>query len=457
MKTTKHEKQIVSRRKFLKTSAGVAATTAAFSIVPRHVLGQGEKTPSDTLNIAIVGIGGQGRLQAKNCSVQENIFALCDVDWNPAENSRTQRVFKTYPEAKKYKDFREMLDKETDIDGVVVATPDHTHAVIASMAIKKGKHVYVQKPLTHNVGEARYLTELAHKHGVVTQMGNQGRSGDGCREIKEWIEAGVIGEVHTVENFTNRPVWPQGNPRPKVADPVPDHLDWDLFLGPAKAVPFNHVYHPFKWRGWSDWGTGALGDMACHIVDPVFYALDLTYPTSVEASCTKNTPEGSFPKSSTVYFTFPATEKRGEIALNWYDGGIMPRRPKIMDIRRKMGNGGSGSLFIGTKGILMCECYGKNPVLVPHAKMKDFIKPPKTIKRIDGTHEQNWIDGIRGKGTPTSHFDVSGPLTEMVLMGNLAIANPNKHLLWDGDKMEVTNLKKANTMIMPAYREGWTL
>jgi predicted dehydrogenase len=460
IKTRKQEKQLISRRKFLKTSTTVAATAAAFSIVPRHVLGQGEKSPSDTLNIGIVGIGGQGAIQATNLA-HEKIFALCDTDWNPKveRESSSQKVFNRYPNAIKYQDYREMLDKESDIDGVVVATPDHTHTVIASMAIKKKKHVYVQKPLTHNIGEARYLTELARKHDVVTQMGNQGRSFDGCRDIKEWIDSGVIGEVHTVENFTDRPIWEQGNARPTTVDPIPDYLNWDVFLGPAPFVPYNDVYRPFHWRGWKDWGTGALGDMACHIIDPVFYALDLTYPTSVEASCTiRDIPKDTFPPSSMVYFTFPATDKRGPINLNWYDGGIMPRRPEIMDIRKKMGSGGSGSLFIGDKGILMCECYGKNPTLVPYTNMKTFTKPPKTIKRIVGTHEQNWVDGIRDRSQkPTSNFDVSGPLTEMVLMGNLAIAQPYKHLLWDGDNMKMTNNKKANELVMPAYREEWAL
>ncbi|MCF7957154.1 MAG: Gfo/Idh/MocA family oxidoreductase [Phycisphaerae bacterium] len=426
----------------------------------------GVTPPSGKLNIAGVGVGGMGggNLRAMQ---SENIVALCDVDSKYAKGT-----FDKYPKAQKYRDFRIMLDKHhKDIDAVLVATPDHSHAVIANMAMKMGKHVYVQKPLTYTVHEARVLTETAREMKVVTQMGNQGHSGEGIRLICEWIWAGAIGEVKEVHAWTNRPVWPAGvdADRPKETPPVPDTLDWDLWIGPAPMRPYHPAYLPAIWRGWCDFGTGSLGDMACHILDPVFWALKLKYPVSVEASCStyykgffsKEVKTERFPRSSIVRYNFPEREGMPSVKVTWWDGGLMPERPQELEPGRQMGDSDGGVLFIGDKGKIMCGCYGKSPRLIPETKMKEFMpnRPVKTIARIpDTAHEQDWIRACKDPAKPAcSNFDYAGPLTEMVLMGNLAIRNPNQHLLWDGEKMEVTNNATANELVRRVYREGWTL
>jgi predicted dehydrogenase len=466
----------ISRRKFLGSTAAAAT---AFTIVPRHVLGGvGYKAPSEKLNVAGVGVGGMGASNiGKIAGIEyddekkkyikirdgENIVALCDVDTELASG-----IFNAFPKAKKYTDFRKMLEKQKDIDAVVVATPDHTHAVVAMMAMKLGKHVYCQKPLTRTVYEARMLTETARKQKVATQMGNQGNSGEGVRLIREWIWDGAIGPVHEVHAWTNRPVWPQGIPRPKETPAVPSSLDWDLWLGPAPVRPFHSTYHPFSWRAWWDFGTGALGDMACHILDPVFSALKLKYPDSVEASCSTYVAIGkmwdkeenteSFPRSSVVHYNFPAREGMPAVKLHWYDGGMMPQRPEEFESRRRLPD--SGSIFVGEKGYLLSGTYGESPRIVPESKMREYKRPPKTIERIEGGvegHEQDWVRACKGGKPAGSNFDYSGPMTESVVMGNLAIRYPQRKLEWDGEKMEVTNFPEANQFVNPPYRKGWSL
>jgi len=441
----------LSRRHFM----GAAAAAAAFTIVPSHVLGAaGQKPPSEKLNIAGVGIGGMGSSNLRGCE-SENIVALCDVDWDYAA-----KVFKKYPNARQWKDFRKMLDEQKDIEAVIVATPDHLHTPVAMAAMQRGKHVYVQKPLTRLVEEARVLTEAARKYKVATQMGNQGHSGNGVRDICEWIWAGVIGEVKEVHAWTNRPVWPQGIDRPKETPAVPETLDWDLWLGPAPERPYHPRYLPFNWRGWWDFGGGALADMACHVLDPVFSALKLKYATSVEASCTGVNKE-TFPLASIVHFEYPAREGMPPVKIHWYDGGLKPQRPEALEANRPLDQDPSNVLFLGSKGVLRCGEYGSAPQLLPFARMQEFSKnkPAQTLERIKGGHEQNWIRACKGGPAATSNFDYSGPFTEMVVMGNLALRpeNVGKKLEWDGDKMLVTNDEKANDYVHMHYRKGWEL
>ena len=456
MKDQKKSKKLrqvkISRRDFMN----VAAAAAAFTVVPHSVLGgPGNTAASDKLNVAGVGIGGMGKSNVRACE-SENIVALCDVDWDYAAGA-----FKQYPNARKWKDYRKMLDEQKDIDAVVIATPDHSHAVVAMEAMKRGKHVYVQKPLTRTVWEARMLTEAARKYKVATQMGNQGHSGDGVRLICEWIWNGAIGDVTEVHAWTNRPVWPQGIGRPTDKPDVPETLDWDLWVGPSPMRPYHPAYLPFKWRGWWDFGCGALGDMACHVIDPVFWALKLKYPTSVEA-CASKVNDETFPLASIVHFEFPEREGMPPVKLHWYDGGLKPPRPEELEPGRRLEQAQSNVLFMGTKGILRCGEYGDNPRLIPESLMKAYDRPDPTLPRIPGSssgHEQDWVKACKGGAPACSNFDYSGPLTEAVVMGNLAIRKEilGKKLLWDGENMHMTNDEKANEYVRPNYREGWSL
>ena len=452
-----------TRRAFLGSTA-LAAT--AFSIVPSHVLGGDGKTPpSEKLNVAGVGIGGMGQNNINACS-GENIVALCDLD-----SKHAAKIFAKYPKAKQYKDFRVMFDQQKDIDAVIVATPDHTHAVVGMAAITRGKHVYIQKPLAHSVNEARLLTETARKHKVMTQLGNQGHSNEGARLMCEWIAAGAIGPVREVHAWTNRPVWPQGVEvdRPKETPPVPPTLDWDLWIGPAPYRPYHPTYHPGNWRAWWDFGTGSLGDLGCHILDAPFWALNLKYPTAVEG-CISTYWQGlwsptrpkneQYPRSTIVRYKFPARENMPEVKLTWWDGGMMPPRPEELEEGRRMGDSDGGVLFIGDKGKLMCGCYGRSPRLLPESKMKEFRPPTPTIARIpggQGGHEKDWVRACKTGESSSSNFDFSGPLSEMVLMGNLAVRFPDRQLRWDGEKMQVTNDAEANAYVRREYRKGWTL
>ncbi len=454
--TIGHNERRVSRRDFMK---GTVAATAAFTIVPGYVLGQG--APSGKLNIAAIGSGGMGRKNINAC-LPENIVALCDVDWN-----RAGATFKKFPEAKRFKDFREMLDKMGDkIDAVIVATPDHTHAVAAMAAMKKHKHVYVQKPLTRTVYEARMLTEAARKYGVKTQMGNQGHSGEGIRLVCEWIADGAIGDVYEVHCWTDRPIWPQGIGRPEGTSPIPKTLDWDLWLGTAPWRPYNPAYLPFNWRAWLDFGAGALGDMGCHVMDAAFMSLKLEYPESVQAShsydvqkmWTRVDNKETYPRASIVHYQFPARAGMPPVKFHWYDGGILPEIPNDLEIGRKIPE--SGTILVGEKGKIMCDTYAESPRLIPESKMNAYKKPPKSLPRIPngaGGHEQDWIRACKGKGQSCSNFDYAGPFTETVVMGNLAVLNPGKRLMWDGENMKITNDEKANAFVKMPYREGWSL
>jgi len=432
------KKYTLSRRDFVNKTL---AASAAFTIVPSFaVSGLGHKAPSDKLNIAGIGIGGMGFSNLKQMET-ENIVGLCDVDWKYSD-----RVFKHYPKAKKYKDFRKMYDEMgKSIDAVIVATADHTHAIVAAQAMVMGKHTYVQKPLTHSVYESRLLTNLAEKHQVATQMGNQGASGEGVSLITEWIANNEIGEVTRVEAFTDRPIWPQGLNRPEDQQ-APDTLDWDLFIGPAKERPYNSIYTPWNFRGWWDFGTGALGDMACHILHPVFVGLELGYPTAVQGSSTLLLAD-SAPTAEKVTLTFPKRKSNTktnlpEVKVTWYDGGLQPNKPEGWPEGKNMNNSGGGVIFHGTKDTLFCGCYGRDPWLLSGR----IPNVTKTRRRIEVSHEQDWVraskESAANRVQTSSSFKESGPFNEMVVMGVLAVRlqNLNKELKWDGENMKFTNI-----------------
>ena len=442
----------LSRRDFMG-----AAAAAAFTVVPRHVLGGPRNAaPSEKLNIAGIGVGGQGGGDIRAVS-SENIVALCDVDWRHASGT-----FKRYPNARQYRDFRRMLDKEDkNIDAVVVATPDHVHAVASMAAIKRGKHVYCEKPLTHSVYEARKVAEAAREHKVATQMGNQGQASEETRLMCEAIWDGAIGQVHEVHVWTDRPMrginglyWPQGVGRPEDRPPVPETLDWDLWLGPAPYRPYHSAYVPFKWRGWWDFGTGALGDIGCHRIDPVFRALKLGHPTTVEACCTIVNDE-TYPVASRVTYEFPARPGFDPVTLHWYDGGMKPPRPKELKEGRSWGT--NGIFFVGDKGMMLEER------LIPESRQKEYGKPPRKLERSPGHHKE-WILACKGDKPAGSNFpDHAGLLAQVVLLGNLALRPALKEkitrvkLHWDGDAMKVTNLPEANQYLRREYRQRWTL
>ncbi len=443
----------INRRKFITTSA---ATIGAITILPsKTIAGLGHKAPSDRLNIAGIGVGGMGYRNLKNMET-ENIVALCDVDWEYANRN----AFKTWPHARQYKDYRVMFEQQKDIDAVMIATPDHSHALPALMAMKNGQHVYLQKPLTHSIFEARVLAETAKTYGIASQMGNQGNSGEGIRQICEWIWAGVIGDVTHVDAWTNRPIWPQGLQRPSKEMRVPKNLDWDLFIGPANYRPYNEIYHPWNWRGWWDFGTGALGDMACHILDPVFKALLLEYPSVVSASSSPFNLD-SAPNSEIVTYEFPRRDNLAKVAMppvtvSWYDGGLMPPRPDELLDGETMGDRDGGCIFYGTQGKIMCGTYAREPRLLPTNEMDHFVQPEKTLLRIDnameGGHEQDWIRACKedrnNRLEASSHFGYSGPLTEMVLLGVLAVRlqSLNRKLIWDGPAMRFKNVYASDQL-----------
>jgi predicted dehydrogenase len=509
-------KKTISRRAFLTTTV---TSAAAAMIVPRHVLGRGFTPPSDMLNIAGVGVGGMGRTNLINLSSQ-NIVALCDVDWGyagkaldkldtdistqktrldqptpeakpgqpPVEFNRVKakahldlmiRLKDQLPRVKRYQDFRDMLEHQKDIDAVFVATSDHMHATIASAAMDLGKHVYVQKPLTWSVEEARRLARRAKETKVATQMGNQGHSFDDARLAVEYVQAGAIGEVREVHIWTNRPIgfWPQGVPRPEVPKdpvntlgwdgravnrrlaaaiagsyPVPDKLAWNLFLGVAPVVEYHPIYHPFNWRGWVDWGVGAIGDMGAHLIDHSMWALNLGFPTSVE---TVSTPfnAASYPLATQTFYDFPARGSMPPVRLTWYDGGLLPRKPEELGDEEL--NKGGGALLIGSKGKLLHDTYGEKPRLLPKSLHESYGKPPQTLPRIDREeHEMNWVAAAKGKAEASCPFEYASRLTEVMLLGIVAL-RAGKKIDYDGANMRVTNVAAANDYLTRQYRQGW--
>jgi predicted dehydrogenase len=461
-----------SRREFLKTSTIAAA---GFMIVPRFVLGgKGYIAPSDRLIIASVGAGGKGADDIGHFSKTEKaeIAYLCDVD-----DARAAGTVKKFPKAKYYKDWRELFDKESkSFDAVSVSTPDHTHAIVAYHAMQLRKHVYVQKPLTHDIAEARLLTAAAKQYKVVTQMGNQGASNDGTRQLAEWSNAGEIGHVHTVYCWTNRPVWPQGIAWPATKAAVPSTLNWDLWLGTAPYKDFVDNLVPFNWRGWWDYGTGALGDMGCHLVEAPFRVLGLQYAKDVQASVgtvyVGEFKQGHFPEScppsSHITLTFPKTKKtKNDVTLHWMDGGIQPERPEELGPNEPFGDDGNGTLFIGTKGKMMASTYSADPLLLPTSRTSE-VNVPQTIARVpdqSNGHYGQWIEGcLAGYGNTelSSSFDVAGPLTEALLMANLAVRGHDLKgghikMLWDNDNMRITNFDDVNQYVKRQYREGWAI
>ncbi|MCG8581881.1 MAG: Gfo/Idh/MocA family oxidoreductase [Bacteroidales bacterium] len=410
-------------------------------------MGNTSRSKNGKLNIAGVGVGGRG-FGVLKAMESENIVALCDVDWKYAKG-----CFEYFPKAKRYWDWRKMLDEMgKDIDAVVVATADHTHAIIAATAITMGKHVYVEKPLTHTVYESRLLTRLAAKHQVATQMGNQGASGEGVALTTEWIQNGEIGEIRKVEAFTDRPIWPQGLNRPTEEQPIPDTFNWDLFVGPAKMRPYNEIYTPWNFRGWWDFGTGALGDMACHILHPVFKGLKLGYPTKAQGSSTLLLTDAA-PVAQKVRLVFP--ERPGlkkvampEVEVHWYDGGLQPLKPDGWPAGKDMNNQGGGVLFHGSKDTLVCGCYGRDPWLLS-GRVPDV---PKTEPRITVSHEMDWVrackENPKERVETLSPFSEAGPFNEMVVMGVLAVRlqSLNKELEWDGKNMRFTNIGDDETI-----------
>jgi len=446
--------KLLSRRRFIGTSA---TALAGLTIVPRHaVSGLGHIAPSDKLNIAGVGISGMGKSNLLNVAKTENIVALCDVDWG----EKTSVVFKTYPNAKQYKDYRIMLDKQKDIDAVIIATSDHTHAVISMEAMKRGKHVFTQKPLTHTVYEAKVLAKAAKEYKVATQMGNQGQATDGPRRLREMIWDGVIGPVSEVHVWTDRPnnglfkiYWPQGVNRPVETPPTPPDLDWDLFIGPAPMRPYHPAYHPFKWRGWWDFGNGALGDIGCHSLDPIFRALKLKYPTSVQAVSTLVNTE-TYPSGSIVRYEFPARGEMPPVSLTWYDGGLRPMLIPELEPGMKMGAG--GTLYVGSKGKIL------NDKILPVSLRESYKAPDPYIPSSPG-HEAEWILACKGGAPAGSDFEWAGPLTETVLLGNIALRNEIKEklggevMIWNPEKFSFTNMPEADQFLHFNYREGWSL
>jgi predicted dehydrogenase len=435
----------VSRRCFLMSSVATLASSTALGRQTRVRY----KSLNEKLNIAAIGAGGKGASDIDACS-DENIVALCDVDWKSAA-----KTFAKFPDAKRYRDFRVMFDEEKGIDAVTISTPDHTHAVAALWAMERGVHVYVQKPLTHCVFEARKLAEAARKYKVATQMGNQGHSNEGARQLCEMIWAGEIGKVREVHAWTNRPIWPQGIAEPLPSEPVPDTIDWELWLGPARQRPFNSGYLPLKWRGWYDFGCGALGDMACHILDPANWALQLGQPVSVECIKQEGRTAQCFPNKSIIRFEFPSRGTMPPVTVTWYDGGEMPPRPKGIGENEKLGDGNNGSLFIGDKGVITTGTYGEKTRLLPGELMKDYKFPGALLTRSPG-HYRDWIRACKGGAPACSNFDYAGPFSEWVLLGAIAQRFDGK-LLWDGNKMKITNHDEANRLVKDPYRKGWKL
>jgi predicted dehydrogenase len=441
-----------SRREFLHGAAGAAA---AFTIVPRDVLaGRGGRAASDKLNIAIIGVGGRGGASVSGTG-GENIVALCDVD-----DGRIGKASEQHPRARKYRDYRKMLDEmDSRIDAVAVCTPDHTHAIACMDAIRRGKHVYCEKPLAHSIYEIRELMKAARKHKVVTQLGNQGHSSNSIRRFCEWIWDGAIGdvtEIHAACGANHCKI----NELPKRTEKheIPPELDWDLWLGPARYRSYNPMYLPGRWRGWMPFGSGTIGDWVCHVVDPSFWALDLGAPTTVQAEADDYDPKrhaDTFPIGSKITFQFPAKGKRGPVKLYWYSNQRVIPRPADMEPGRTVPR--TGAIVIGTRGMIKHGSHGAgDPRILPESKMREYKEPKETIPRVKG-HHQDWLNAIKTGGKAGSNFDYGGPLTELARLGIIAMQMLGRKLEWDGENMRFTNCDEANQLVKPPYREGWTL
>jgi predicted dehydrogenase len=448
-----------SRRSFLNTTSALAL---GFSIVPRSVLGgPGYIAPSERINVAGIGAGGMGGGDIATVSrLGANIVALCDVD-----DERAAGSFRAFPKARRYKDFRVMLDKEaSQIDAVTVGTPDHIHAVASMAAIRLGKAVYCQKPLTHTLHECRELTQAARKAGVATQMGNQGHATEGARLTNEWIQAGVIGTVREVHVWSDRAgrLWKQGIGRPKDTPPVPSTLDWNLWLGPVRERPYSPAYAPVSWRGWWDFGTGAMGDMGCHIIDHPVWALRLGPPTTVES---RTTLDGSFldgdkandetyPIAALIYYEFPARGDSPPVRMTWYEGGLMPPAPAELPLADRLPD--NGVLYVGSKGKMYHSSHGGMPELLPRALHEAAAKVARSIERSPG-HYEEWVQACKGGPRPVANFDYAGPLTEIALLGVLSLRTPGRRLEWDSENLRLKNAPDLDRFIQVEYRKGWSL
>jgi predicted dehydrogenase len=439
-----------NRRQFLQQSA---LAGVGFWVGTGLSLAQDTKSANEKLNVAVVGCGGQG---GGNLGAMggENIVALCDVD-----EERAKGAFSKYADVKKYADYRKMLEEmDKQIDAVVVSTPDHMHAPISLMAMKMKKHVYCEKPLTWSVQEARLMRETAAKMKVATQMGNQGTSGGGFRQNVEVIQSGALGPVKEVHVWSNRPIWAQGMTERPPAQEVPATLKWDLWLGVAQERPYNKAYLPFSWRGWWDYGTGALGDMACHTANLPFMALKLGYPTAIEADTSGLSPE-SPPKWSIIRFDFPARGELPPVKFTWYDGGKKPSDDVLKEVAKVVKEGkipGSGCLIVGEKGQLFTSNdYGQDRKLLPEDNYKDHKPPEPTLPRSPG-HHREWILACKGGKPAMSNFDYAAFLTETILLGNVAM-RVGKRIDWDGPNMKSPNCPEAEKFVKREYRRGWTV
>jgi predicted dehydrogenase len=453
------DKNQITRRAFLAASTTTAVMAGCASnpkpntakVVP------GKVSPNQQVNVAAIGGGGKGLDDIMNSKkAGANIVAIADPDWK-----RAAEGFYRCKDAKQYKDYRVMLDEMgKDIDACTVSTPDHTHAPAAYRAMKMGKHVYVQKPLTHTIAEARLLQKTAQETGVITQMGNQGHCGVGVRNLCEMVWSGAIGDVKEAHIWTNRPVWPQGIAEALPEEPVPADMDWDLWIGAAPVRAYNSKYAPFNWRGWWDFGCGAIGDMACHIMDAAFWSLNLIEAESftAQAIVSEGMSDQTAPLKSSIKMEFPARGKMNPVTVYWHDGGILPPRPADIPADQKIGDGNNGSLFIGTKGYLTAGEYGGDPRLLPDSKMADFKKPAETIKRVShNSPYYDWIECIQNGGKTASNFDYAAPLTVVANFGNVALHAKGEVVAYDVKNGKVTNNPKLNALLTKQYRKGFEL
>ncbi|MSU51225.1 MAG: Gfo/Idh/MocA family oxidoreductase [Opitutus sp.] len=438
----------LSRRSFLKTSS-LASAVVAFPHVMRSQQG---RSPNSKLNVACCGVGGRGRA-AVNAMKDENHVAFCDVD-----DTRAADTFKKFPEVPRFRDYRELFDKlGNTIDAVTVSTPDHMHFPIAMAAMALGKHVFVEKPMAHTIAEARTLARIAREKKLATQMGNQGHAAEGTRLLKEWYQAGVLGEVREIHSWTDRPIWPQGvkgHDHSKLVPVVPKTLDWDLWLGVAATRDFDPGYLPFNWRGFWDFGTGALGDMGCHMMDGGFYAFDLAAPSAVEAVSANQTAI-SAPTASVVTYHFAARGPRPALKWIWYDGNMAPVLPPEFEGDRTLPD--NSTLIIGSKATVLAQANYFTIRIIPETRMQELASslPPKTIPRVPGgDHFAEWINACKGGVAAGANFDYSSRLTEMVLLSNVAV-RARRRIEWDSAAMKITNVPAANGFVTKQYRGGF--